>query len=139
MEQEAAQELIDGERQEALLIAVFGVPPTERDAAIGQGDEAMVGDGYSMRVATEVMENMLRAAEGPLAVDHPFVAEELPDEREEVFRLSQRPELAVETELAIREGALQSFDKLASEDAAEHFDGKEEGIARMNPAFMIEG
>ena len=87
MKQKPAQELIYGERHEALLIAVCGVPPTERDFVIGQGDEAMVGDRYSMRVAAEVMENMLRATEGSLAVDHPVVTEELPEERGEGLRL----------------------------------------------------
>jgi hypothetical protein len=139
VKQKPAQELIDGERHEALLIAVRGVPPTECDFVIGQGDEAMVGDRHTMRVTAEVMENMLRATEGPLAVDHPVVTEELPEERGEGLRLGQRSELAVETELAIREGVLQSSDKLASKDAAEHFDGQKKGIARMNPAFMIEG
>ena len=139
MKQKPAQELIDGERHEALLIAVCGVSPTECDFVIGQGDEAMVGDRHSMRVAAEILENRVRAAERSLAVDHPVVTEQLPEERGEGLRLGERQELAVETELAIREGTLQSFDKLASEDAAEHFDGKEEGIARMNPAFMIEG
>ena len=87
MKQKPAQELIYGERHEALLIAVRGVPPTECDFVIGQGDEAMVGDRYSMCVAAEVMENMLRATEGPLAVDHPVVTEELPEERGEGLRL----------------------------------------------------
>ena len=87
MEQKPAQELLYGERQEALRIAVCGVPPTERDSVIGPGDEAMVGDRYSMRVVAEVMENMLRATEGPLAVDHPVVMEELPEERGEGLRL----------------------------------------------------
>ena len=45
----------------------------------------------------------------------------------------------METELAIREGVLQSGDKLAPEDAAEHFDRKEKGISRLNPAFVVEG
>ena len=45
----------------------------------------------------------------------------------------------METELAIREGVLQSGDKLASEDAAEHFGGEEKEIARINPAFVVKG
>ena len=50
MEQEAAQELLDRERQQALLIAVRGVSPAEGDVVIGEGNEAMIGDGDAMRV-----------------------------------------------------------------------------------------
>ena len=35
------------------------------------------------------------------------------------------------------EGALESGDELAAEDTAEHFDGKEEGAARGDPAGVI--
>ena len=97
----------------------------------------MVGDGHPMCITAEVVENMLRAAEGPLAVDDPVVTEQLPDERGESLRLGQRQDLAVETELAIREGALQGFDKLAPKDATEHFDRKKESIARANPAGVV--
>ena len=97
----------------------------------------MVGDGHPMCITAEVVENMLRAAEGPLAVDDPVVTEQLPDERGESLRLGQRQDLAVETELAIREGALQGFDKLAPKDATEHLDRKKESIARANPAGVV--
>ncbi len=139
VEQKPAQELLYGECHEALLVAVRGVSPTECDLVIGQGNEAVVGDGHSMGIAAEVMENVLRATEGPFAIDAPILAEQLPEEAGESFRLSQRQEVAVETELAIRELVLQSFDKLASKDAAEHSDGKKEAIAWMDPAVVIEG
>jgi len=99
----------------------------------------MVGDGHPMCITAKVVENMLWAGEGPLAVDDPVVTEQLPEEGRECLRLGERQELPVETELAIGESALQSLDKLASKDAAEHLDGEEEGIARINPAFVIEG
>ncbi len=34
-------------------------------------------------------------------------------------------------------GGLESGDKLAAEDTAEHFDGKEEGAARGDPAGVV--
>ncbi len=45
VEQEAAQELLDREGHQALLIAVGGVSPAQGDLVVGQGDEAMVGGG----------------------------------------------------------------------------------------------
>ncbi len=45
----------------------------------------------------------------------------------------------MEAELAFGEGAPQSGDKLASKDAAQHFHGKKERIARVNPAGVVKG
>jgi len=137
VEQEAAQELVDREGHQTLLVLVGGVSPTKGDLAIRQGNEAMVGDGDTVRVAAEVVENMLRAAEGRFAVDDPIVVEQLPEKGGESFRLGEKPEVAVEAELALGEGALKSRGKLASKDTTEHFDGKKEAIARVDPAPVI--
>jgi len=45
--------------------------------------------------------------------------------------------MSVELECAGLKGGLESGDKLAAEDTAEHLDGKEEGAARGDPAGMI--
>src|SRR5208282_1500298 len=45
----------------------------------------------------------------------------------------------MEAKLALTEVALESGDKLAAKDATEHPDGKEEGIARFDPAGTVEG
>ena len=99
----------------------------------------MVGDGDAMRVATQVMKNMLRTPERPFAVDHPVLAEELPEEAGKRLRWGEEPKVTVEAELALGEGALQSRNELASEDAAEHLDRKKESIARADPARMVGG
>src|ERR1700730_15236197 len=45
--------------------------------------------------------------------------------------------MSVELECTRMIGGLESGDKLAAEDTAEHFDGKEEGAARGDPAGVI--
>src|SRR5271154_2721688 len=45
--------------------------------------------------------------------------------------------MSVELECAGMKGGLESGDKLAAEDTTEHFDGKEEGSVRGDPAGMI--
>src|SRR5450755_4538225 len=45
--------------------------------------------------------------------------------------------MSVELECTRMESALESIDKLAAEDTAEHFDGKEEGAAGGDPAGVI--
>ena len=51
------------------------VSPAEGDAIVLEGYEPMVGDGDSMGVAGQVVENVFRAAEGWLGVDHPILPE----------------------------------------------------------------
>jgi hypothetical protein len=45
--------------------------------------------------------------------------------------------MSVELECTGVKGGLESGDKLAAEDTAEHFDGKEEGAARGDPAGVV--
>ena len=76
VEQKAAQELLDRQGHQALLVAVSGVSPAEGDLVTGQRQEAMVGDSDPMGVAAQIVENILRAPEGRLAVDDPVLAEQ---------------------------------------------------------------
>ena len=76
VEEKAPQELFHRQGEEALLVSVGGVPPAEGDLVTGPRDEAMVGDGDAMVVGAQVVEDILGAAEGRLAVDDPLVAEQ---------------------------------------------------------------
>jgi hypothetical protein len=44
MEQEAAEELVDGKADDALLVAVRGVTPAEADLTVAECDHPAVGD-----------------------------------------------------------------------------------------------
>ena len=76
MEQEPAQELVDGQSHEPLLVAMSRVSPSEGYVAIGESNESGVGDGDAMGIGAEITQHMFRAAEGPLGVDDPVVAEQ---------------------------------------------------------------
>jgi hypothetical protein len=76
VQQKAAQELIDGQRQQPLLVGMGGVSPAEGDVALFEGDESVVGDGDAVGVAAEITQRMFRSAEGWLGIDDPVVAEE---------------------------------------------------------------
>jgi len=54
VEEEAAQELIDGQGHEPLLVGVSGISPAEGDVAVGEGNESVVGDGDAVGVGTEI-------------------------------------------------------------------------------------
>ena len=62
VQKESAQELVDSERHQTLLILVSGIAPAESDAAIGERDQAMVRDRHTMGVLAEIAKCMLRAA-----------------------------------------------------------------------------
>jgi len=51
MEQETAQELVRREGHNLLLVAVGVVPPAKRNAAVVEGDEAMVGNGDAVGIS----------------------------------------------------------------------------------------
>jgi hypothetical protein len=50
VQQEAAQELIERQSHQLVLVVVSGVAPAKGDLVIGQGDESVVGDGDAMGV-----------------------------------------------------------------------------------------
>jgi hypothetical protein len=81
MEHEATQELFGGDRHLALLAAVSVVLPAEGDVAVGHGQEAMIGDGDAVCVTSQVVEHILRSAEGAFAIDDPLLTKERSQER----------------------------------------------------------
>src|ERR1039458_9460279 len=78
MEQEAAQELMNVQGHEPLLVAMRGVAPSEGDVAIGESNQPGVRNGDAMSIGTEITQHMFRSAEGRLGVDDPVVAEQYP-------------------------------------------------------------
>ena len=74
VDQEAADELVGGERHELLSFATFGaiVLPLEGDAIAVERDQPAVGDGNAVGVARQIGEHGLGPAEWTLAVDDPF-------------------------------------------------------------------
>ena len=129
MDQEAAQELVDWQAHDTLLVAMGGVSPAEADLAVGEGDQPAVGDAHPMGISAEIAQGMFRSAEGPLGVDDPVVTEQDSEPRGEAAWLSERCEMAVELELAFAECGVEARDELPAKDASEHLDRKEEGTA----------
>jgi hypothetical protein len=138
MQHEATQELFGGDRHLALLAAVRVVLPSEADLAVGDGQEAMIGDGDAVRVAGQVVKHMLRPPEGAFGVDHPILTKERPEESMESFLCGEWLETAGKGESALTKGALEAGDKLAAKDAPQYPHRQEEGVARVKPALVVE-
>ena len=83
MEKKAPQKLLGRYGHQLLFAAMRVILPAERHLTIGQVHEPVVGDGNAMGVASQIMKNVLRAAEGRFGVHDPVVAEERAKERTE--------------------------------------------------------
>ena len=137
MEQEAAQELIDGQSHEPLLVAVGGITPAEGDVVFRESYQSAVGDGDAMGVGAEIAQYMFRAAEGPFGVDDPVVTEQYPQPCGKGARFGEWQKLAVKLELTSLECVTKSGDELAAEDTAQYADGQEEGAPGGDPALVV--
>ena len=72
MEEEAAQELGGIESHDALLAAMGIVLPAKADALSVEGQQAVIGNGDAMGIASHVVQDLLRPCEGLLGIDNPF-------------------------------------------------------------------
>ena len=103
---------------------VSRITPAKSDLAIGERDQAMVGDGHTMSVAAQILQHIFGAAEGTFQVHHPVLSVEWPQPGGEDLGLRKKLQVSLEVELAILEGLLESVDELAAKNFPQHFLGK---------------
>jgi hypothetical protein len=106
VEQEAAKELLRTEGHHSFLISVGIILPAESNLVMLESHEAMVGDGYAMGAAGEIVEHMTGTAEGWLGVDDPVLTEQGAQEGVEGFLVGQRLKSSGEGELVLLESSL---------------------------------
>ena len=104
---------------------VSRITPAKSDLAIGERDQAMVGDGHTMSVAAQILQHIFWAAEGTFQVDHPVLSKQRPQPGGKDFGLSEEFQISLEAELAILKSLLKSVDELAAKDFTQHPFGKE--------------
>jgi len=81
VQEEASQELIDGQSHQPLLVAVSGVAPAKSYVALGESNQPAVGNGNAVGVGTEMAQRVFWPSERALGVDDPVVAEQYPQPR----------------------------------------------------------
>jgi len=113
--------------------------PGEGDLALFQRQQAAVGDGHAMGIASQVFQHVLRTAEGRLGVDHPFAFVQRRQIGGEGGCLAQPFQFAEELQLAGGIGRFQLFQKQAAEQTAEHLDWQQVPAAAVNPAVLVGG
>ena len=99
----------------------------------------MVGDGDTVSIAAEILQDVLGSAEGWFGVDDPVFAEERTQPGREELGMVERCEFSGQVQLATLEGRLQTCDELAAKHAPQYGNGKEEAWVGSNPAGVIAG
>ena len=73
------------------MLAAMGIVfPPECNFAVVKTNQAMIGDGDPVRVAGQIMEDMLRSTKRPFGIDDPVLAEQRAQEGAKGFLLRQR-------------------------------------------------
>ena len=91
-----------------------------------------------MGIATQVLEDILGAAEGWFAVDHPVFSEEWPEPGSEGVGLPEQRQIPGKMQVALLEGGLESLGELAAKHMTMHRDGEKEAWVRSNPVGVIQ-
>src|SRR5882724_5176800 len=124
VQQEAANEFLRRNRHHFGTLWMSIVLPSKRYLAVLQRQQALIGDGHAMRVAAQIIQYLLRTAEGWLGVDHPFL----------LFQRSQVcSQIPVEEELPAAMNFSQAFQKQPAEQAAEYTHGEKEAGSAGHP------
>ena len=90
VQEEASQELIDGQSHQPLLVAVSGVAPAKSYVALGESNQPAVGNGDAMSVSAKIAQHVFWPAERPFGVDDPVVTVQYPQPRGEGARFRKR-------------------------------------------------
>src|ERR1035437_5515366 len=98
----------------------------------------MVGNGYAMGVAGQIVENMFGAAEGWLGVDDPVLLAEFRKEVAESATQAKLLQRAMELEHVVFEQFAKPRSELAAETAAKCLDRQEETARGIYPPGTVE-
>lgn len=97
--------------------------PAKTHRGVGDREQAVVGDGDAVSVAGQIVKDVFWSAEGGLGIDDPVLLKQSAQKGDEVLLDCECPALTVEYELVVAKSTPQSRHELATENAAEDFDG----------------
>ena len=135
--QESPQELGGSQSHHPPPTIVSVVFPEERDVPVAQGDEAVVGYRYPVRVIRQVAQHVFGAAEGALGIDNPVLFVEDREPLTELGALGQLGSAVVELEQALVVGSPQASEELPSEETAEDLHGRQEAVSAVLPVRPV--
>src|SRR5262245_29397276 len=85
----SSNELFSGNRHQPLFVAVRVVSPAKDDAIAIECNESVIGDCDAVRVASEIANNLLWAAECRLCINDPILPEQGSQECGKDLRFSE--------------------------------------------------
>ena len=138
MKQKAAQESLCRQRQLFLHVSMRTVSPCEGNFSVLERNQAMVGNGHSMGVASEIFENLFRPAEWAFAVNHPIVAIEVMNEGMKCLRIRKMLQFSVKADFPFSKSFLEGVLDLSSKNLPQCIFRQKEPIARIrrHPALV---
>jgi len=137
VQQEAADELVGGDGHDLPSIVVAIVLPREADLAVLDVAQAVVGNGDAVRIASDVVEDLLGPGKGRLGIDDPLGSPQRSQVAPEGARLPQGLQGREEPELPGVEGLVQIFEEKATKETGKHPDGKEKSWPAGDPASPV--
>jgi hypothetical protein len=139
MQEKSAQELMGGKSHLPFLIAVCVVLPAEAHLVAIETEQPMVADRNAMGIASEVMQDVFRAAEGRLGIDDPILSTQLVQKSSKLIGIIKVLQASTEDELTLLKGDFQAFSELAAENPTEYPDRKEKVLpARLFPGGPVQ-
>ena len=120
-------EIMSVDGHQAFAVSVLAVAITESHLAVVEMDDAAVGDGDAVRIASEIAEHLLGTGHRRLAVDHPLSS----------GRLSELATAhhGTDSDRVVIEGGGKAVQERASEDGREEAHGHEEVWTTGNPSI----
>ena len=111
VQEETTDKLMGIERHELADAACSVILPSKGDAIVVHADDAGIGDGDAMGVATEIGQYLSGSRKWRLGIDDPFDTTRRLQRSIEGGRISQVNDIAEELKLAELEGLRQMFEK----------------------------
>ena len=140
MQQEAADELIRGERHGFVTVTFLRpvVLPLEGDALFVHCDQPAVGDGDPMGIAGEIGQYSVRSGKGTFGVDNPVDLAQGLEPISKHLCLSKRLMFTEELQFAGTVGVAELLEEQAPEQSREHTHGQEKPWPAGDPTLAVK-
>ena len=135
--QEAADKFVGADRHHLLPIVIGVVFPAKLDAVIVQGNQAVVGDGDPVRVASEVVEHLLRAGKRRLRIHNPLLLARRSKMLLKGIAASQGCEASRELQSTRVKGVIEQFKESTTIKARQNSNGQKEAGPAVDPASLV--
>jgi len=137
MQEKAPNELLRIEGHHFLFVGVFVIVPAEGDFAIHKADQPMIGDCDTMRIAAQIIEDLIRAAEGRFGIDDPFGFAAALKKVLELFRIVEFLKRSVKRQFPGGKGFSEVVEEKSAEKTGEDAYRQEEAFPGRNPSLTV--